>query len=232
MYVLPAVWAAAVLFRAFTYDFELYKGEVKVTRNMGLFVLAVFVVMIVGRVAAPYGEWSTDTFDVVRDYDGAMEQYALLEDVPVVRGEDLGIPLDSGKIDYMDLAREYTPMGERWEVEHTRWDSGLSTIGCETFDCPFLWQAELTEGQMLREIEWWSDSLNREGMASYIILTAPPQVEMDKVTLDWADSAWYGENETASVLVVRIGHQVTRLSAPQPLMTEELLSVIQARLCG
>ena len=230
LYVLAAVWAGALLFRAFTYEFELYQGEVKFIRNLGLFVLAVFVVMIVGRVAAPYGEWTTSSFDYMRDYNGALAQYALLEDVPVVRGEDLGMPLEDSGNNYLTITYECTPMGRRWEVENDYWDSRMSQIGCETFVCPFRWQAEVVRDQMLSEIKWWSDSLNRENIASYIVLTAPPQVEMEAVTLDWADEAWYGENDNASVLVVRVGAQVTRLSAPKALLTEGLLPVIRARL--
>ena len=147
----------------------------------------------------------------------------------MVRAEDLGVALDE-KSDYLWVTYEMTPMGERWEVENHHWDLDRVVSGCETFVCPFLWQAELAESQMLAEIQWWSDSLNRESVSSYLILVAPPQVDMKQIALDWADSAWYGENENASVLVVRVGSQVTRLSAPMALLTEELLPIIERRL--
>ena len=230
VFVMPALWAGGLLFRAFTYDFELYQGEARFTRNLGLLVLAVFAAVIAGRIAAPYGEWSTSRFDYMRDYDGALAQYTLLEEVPVVRGEDLDMPLEDGGDNYLTITHEYTPMGRRWEVENDYWDIRISRIGCETYRCPFLWQAALVQNQMLAEIEWWSESLNRESVASYIVITAPPQVEMEPVTLDWADSAWYGENESASVLVVRVGKQVTRLSAPMALLTDERLPIIRERL--
>ena len=52
--------------------------------------------------------------------------------------------------------------------------------------------------------------------------------------IEWADEAWYGELEysVASVLVVRIGKQVTYLSARTGLMEEEVLAAIESRLCN
>ena len=230
VFILLACWAGGLLYRSFTYEFELYKGEIRFTRNLGLAILAVFVAMIVGRVASPNGNWSTNRFDYRSNYDSTMAQYALLEELPMVRTEDLGVALKTDENDYLDLTREYTPVGERWEVEYTIWEKSMSRIGCETISSPMLFQTKLAERQMVAEVQWWSDSLNREKVSSYLVLVAPPQVELEEVELPWADSAWYGENETASVLVVRIGKQVTRLSAPLHLMTEELLPVIEGRL--
>lgn len=233
VFVFPAVWAIGLFARLFMLEFEMYRGERRLILKIGLIVLVLFAAMVAGRVAAPYGEWSTNRFDPLRDYNGALAQYALLEEVPVVRGEDLGIPLGGAqKTDYLDLAHEYTPVGERWEVEYTFWSPRLSRIRCETYACPFLWQANLTERQMVAEMRWWSEYLNRESVSSSLLLAAPPQVDMEPVELTWADSAWYGENENASVLVVRVGTQVTHLYAPQPLLTEELLPMLEDRLAG
>lgn len=232
LYILLAIWAGTFLYRAVSYEFELYPRERRTVRRLGWKCLVILAALAVGEIAAPYGEWDTSDFDVLRDYDGTMKQYALLEEEPVVRGEDLGIPLGAGDSDWLDLTHEYTPVGERWLSEYVQWDSGgwPGVIGCETYVSPTLRQARLAQKQMLAEMEWWSDSRNREKVASYLVLVAPPQVELEPITLPWADEAWYGANETASVLVVRVGRQVTRLSAPMELMTEEWLPIIEGRL--
>ena len=56
--------------------------------------------------------------------------------------------------------------------------------------------------------------------------------DMALVDLPWADEVWYGQwtEEKLYVLVVRVGRQVTRLSSWEPLMTEEALAAIEARV--
>ena len=56
--------------------------------------------------------------------------------------------------------------------------------------------------------------------------------DMAPVDLPWADQAWYGQWTEGEiyVLVVRVGRQVTTLSAWEPLLTEENLAAIQGRL--
>ena len=230
--VMLVMLGGAALFHGFTREFELYKGEKKLTRNLGLSALVLFILMIAVRIALPYGDWSTSTFDYNRDYDGTLKQYTLLEQAPVVRDVDLGMPLKDGKNNYLDISREYTPVGERWLVENTYWDTKMTKLGCETVAAPTRGQARLALRQMLAEIRWWSDSLNREKVSSYLVLAAPPQVEMEEVKLDWAEEAWYGENDSASVLVVRVGKQVTRVSAPMRLNEGDWLAVIEDRLTG
>ena len=55
---------------------------------------------------------------------------------------------------------------------------------------------------------------------------------MAPVDLPWADEVWYGQWTEGKlyVLVVRVGRQVTRLSSWEPLMTEEALAAIEARV--
>ena len=56
---------------------------------------------------------------------------------------------------------------------------------------------------------------------------------MEPVDLDWADEAWYGEDDNGcSALVVRVGRNVTCLTSQEKLRTEELLTVIEGRLAG
>lgn len=227
VFVLPAAWAVTLLITAFLREFELYRGERRFTFRLGLMVLAVFIAMVVGRVAAPYGEWTTNPFS---SSEPDVEEYALLADAPVVRAEDMGISLDE-KSDYLMMTYEMTPVGERWETENHHWDLERKQSGCETVSCFTVWMAKLTEAQFLNEIAWWSEDANREGTASYLVMYAPPKVEMEEISLTWADSAWYGETEAASVLVVRIGKQVSCITAPMRL-TEELLSAMESRLVG
>ena len=56
--------------------------------------------------------------------------------------------------------------------------------------------------------------------------------DMALVDLPWADEVWYGQWTEGElyVLVVRVGRQVTRLSSWEPLMTEEALAAIEARV--
>ena len=63
------------------------------------------------------------------------------------------------------------------------------------------------------------------------------EVEMERVELNWADEAWYGERQfptedVLAVLVVRMGKQVTYLASRTPLMTGELMEIIEGRLCN
>ena len=60
---------------------------------------------------------------------------------------------------------------------------------------------------------------------------------MERIDLDWADEAWYGEQTgdgkvVGSALVVRVGRNVTCLTSQKKLRTEELLTVIEGRLAG
>ena len=56
---------------------------------------------------------------------------------------------------------------------------------------------------------------------------------MEPLDLDWADEAWYGEDDDGcSALVVRVGRNVTCLTSQKKLRTEELLTVIEGRLAG
>lgn len=228
IFVLCILWAGSLFYQALKIEQELFKRERRRYITAGIVLVAVFALLIAGRVMTPYGQWDTNPFGGDED---AMEQYARLEDLPVVRGEDVGRPLSEEKTEYFYLTHEFTPMGEHWELENYYRDMQLSKMGCDTYLCTFLWQAELVEEQILEDIAWWLESTNQLAGARIVVL-APPLVEMEQITLDWADSAWYGANETASVLVVRIGNQVTRLAYPAELMRPELLPAIEERLCG
>lgn len=226
-FVLVALWAVVLLYRSFSYEFSLFPGERRRTCVFGVACLAVFVLLVVGRIILPYGEWSTSPFS---SGEPTEEAYALLADAPVVRGEDLGLYPEKEN-DYLRVNYERTPMGVRWEVENYHWDLARTQSGCETLSCPTVGLAKLAEGQFLKEIAWWSEDANRENKASYEIFSAPPKVTLEKISLDWADAAWYGENEIASVLVVRIGKQVSSITAPMHL-TGELLAAMESRLAG
>ncbi len=230
-FVYPITVAVCLFFRAFLNEFELYKGERGLLLRLACLSSVVFALMVVGRVSLPVGEWSSNPFSTNLNADKAEAQFSRLGELPLVRAEDLGIVITDDPYNYEDLLREYTPVGERMELEYSVWgeDSALTKIGCETYLCPTEGLAHRTAGQILKEIQWWSDSQNRESVASYLVIAAPPQVEMERLELDWADEAWYGENGGASVLVVRVGTRVSRVSAPLPLNDAGMLAVVRER---
>lgn len=229
LFILPLVWAGTLLFRGFLdYDFQLYPGELRTIRTLGFCLLALSVGMIALRAALPFGDWTLGLGS--RDSAEAAEVYALLEEAPLITGEELGIAAgdDSG---YLDLETEYTPMGRRWYAERITWKNLRERVTCESILCPTGIQADSTMKRMLRMLDWWSDEENREGLSSGLAYLAPPMVELTETDISWADSAWYGQGEGGAILVLRVGRQVTCLTAPEGLLTEELLSVLRERLC-
>lgn len=222
--ILTILWGIVCFYRAFAMDREIFRGERRRNVAAGIVLVAVFALLVVGRVLAPYGQWNTNPYSAD---DNAAENYARLENVPVVRGEDIGTPLNEENTEYFYLAYEFTPMGEHWKLENYYRGSGLNATGCETYLAPTVWVAE-----QLVEME-----VERAARSAYLsTYSYDVGVEMAEVEVDWADEVWYGErhfvDEMVSVLVVRVGKQVTFLSASVPLMTEELLPVIEARLCN
>ena len=166
-------------------------------------------------VLTPFGEWSS------YDDPEAEEQYAQLESAPVVRAEDLGT---AGDRQFYWVLHTITPMGERWKVDDYMGDPAVMT-GCETYRCPTVRQARWLAQTKAEEYAWSADPGGLGDTAG---------AELAPADLPWADQAWYGrwiEGELY-VLVVRVGRQVTVLSAWEPLWTDEHLPVIQARLTG
>ena len=222
--VMLVVYGVVLLFRAFEMEGELFKGERRRYVKMGVAMLLVFALLVVGRVLAPYGQWDTNPYS--KD-DDAAEKYAQLEAVPIVRGEDLGLPLDEVKTEYFYLTYELTPMGEHWKLVNYYRESGLDAPGCETYAAPTTKTAKRLTTLKVKEAE----------LSAYLgEYHHDVGVEMEQVDLSWADEAWYGERqfpteETLSVLVVRVGKQVTYLAAHTPLMTGEWMEIIEDRLC-
>ena len=95
--------------------------------------------------------------------------------------------------------------------------------GCETYLCPTVWQAKALARTKVEEAAWWCGPRRPAGHGG---------ADMALVDLPWADEVWYGQWTEGElyVLVVRVGRQVTRLSPWEPLMTEEALAAIEARV--
>ena len=72
----------------------------------------------------------------------------------------------------------------------------------------------------------------KPGAGEFLARRAVEGADMALVDLPWADEVWYGQWTEGElyVLVVRVGRQVTRLSSWEPLMTEEALAAIEARV--
>lgn len=136
----------------------------------------------------------------------------------MVRAEDLGTAEDRR---FYWVLHTVTPVGERWKVDDFMGESVIIT-GCETYLCPTVWQAKPWPDKV-EEAAWSVDPGGLQDTAG---------ADMALVDLPWADEVWYGQwtEEKLYVLVVRVGRQVTRLSSWEPLMTEEALAAIEARV--
>lgn len=223
--VMLVIYGVVLLFRAFEMEGELFKGERRRYVKLGVAMLLIFALLVVGRVLSPYGRWDTNPYS--KD-EVAQEKYALLEDVPIVRGEDIGAPLNEEKQEYFYLTYELTPVGVHWKLENYYRRNGLDASGCETYTAPTTGMAKRLTALKVKEAE------RSAYLGEYPHDVA---VEMEQVDLSWADEAWYGERqfpteEMLSVLVVRVGKQVTYLAARAPLMTGEWVEIIGNRLCN
>ncbi len=221
--ILIIVWGVACLYRALSIDREMFKGERGRNVKAGVALVIIFALLIVGRVATPFGRWNTNPYSADED---APVQYELLENYPIVRGEDIGLPLDADQDEYFYLTYQLTPMGVHRKLENHYRGAGLDSTGCETYIAP---TARLAKFLVALKVEEASRSAY---MSTY---SHDVSVEMAAAEIDWADEAWYGErhftDKMVSVLIVRTDKQVTCLCAPVPLMAEELLSAIESRLC-
>ena len=214
--IVLAGWGLYAVYRGFTLERDIFPRERKNSMKLGIICLAVAVLVGVGTAITPFGEWSSYREGETR----AKEEYAALADKPVVRAEDLGTA--EGRVFYWVL-HALTPAGERWQVDDYI-DKYL--VGCETCRCPFTGMARALARSKVEEVMTANHS--RSSFRDVICVTA-----MEPVDLDWADEAWYGEDDAGcSALVVRVGRNVTCLTSQEKLLTEELLTVIEGRLAG
>ena len=214
--IVLAGWGLYAVYRGFTLERDIFPRERKNSMKLGIICLAVAVLVGVGTAITPFGEWSSYREGETR----AKEEYAALADKPMVRAEDLGTA--EGRVFYWVL-HALTPAGERWQVDDYI-DEYL--VGCETCRCPFTGMARALARSKVEEVMTANHSLS--SFRDAICVTA-----MEPVDLDWADEAWYGEDDAGcSALVVRVGRNVTCLTSQEKLLTEELLTVIEGRLAA
>ena len=225
--IMLGAYGAVALYRALMVDRELFPKERGRHVKAGVALLILPAVTAAAGRLLPFGQWDSYQSIYEGDHEAVMARYAQTESVPLVRTEDLGLPLteeENSGDSFFKLTHSVTPLGERWEVENHYRGSGVWLTGCETYLTPTAGQAE------------WLARNRAEEMAYSAVRSSYHQfpADMAPLGLDWADEAWYGqwqgEGRMISVLVLRRGDLVVRLSAPVPLMTEELLPVIRARL--
>lgn len=211
--ILLGGWGLFALYRWLSLEKDVFAGERKLNLKVGLLCLALAAALAAGIALTPFGEWSS------YDDPEAEARYAQLTGAPVVRAEDLGT---AGDRQFYWVLHTITPMGERWKVDDYMGDSAVMT-GCETYLCPTVWQARALAQAKAEEHAWSADPGGLQDVAG---------ADMAPVDLPWADQAWYGQWTQGElyVLVVRVGRQVTTLSAWEPLMTEDALAAIQGRL--
>lgn len=216
------VWGGALLWKALEIDGELFRGERRRHVALGLASLLICVLLVVGKILLPYGQWSTSRF---ADWRKGIPAYEQTNDLPLVHGEDVGISFLPEE-ETVDITSEVIPVGERWEISYwygtKKTSTGLLRAGNTTFQC-------FTEKGADRLVD---ALVNGYELDDY---TRWPQEGLTSINIDWADEAWYGtvvpkDGEVISALVLRVGQRVTRLIYPADLLSENNLEIIRTEL--
>lgn len=218
--ILAVVWGVVCLYRAIAIEKELFKRERRRYIAVGVSLIVVFALLIAGRSLLPYGQWYT-----YRDEEKAMAVYVETKEISLVHGEDLGIPLELEKGENVLIVHEMTSMGEQWELQYLydgdKSFGGSLGIGSQTVECFGEKQAKMLAGI-------WAKGIGRDRFAPW------PEDGLRETDVSWADEAWYEvlsrEEGEVTVLVLRAGKQVTKLTFPGNFMNEEALSVIRTEL--
>lgn len=220
LFLMSLTWGGTLLYRALEIERELFPRERRRHIVGGVLMLAVFVLLIVGRVNFKAGNWSTSTFSTNRE-KGA-EVYAYTHELPLVHGEDVGIPFLPEDGESVYVYHEILPVGERWELSYIygseKFSYGFLNVGCAVYRC-------FTEKQAMVLTEALANGYE---LSRYVPW---PESGLTAVEIDWADEAWYGEKgENISILVLRAGDQVVRMIYPANLLSGENLAIIKAEL--
>lgn len=224
LFILLLTWGGAMLYRALEIERELFPRERRRYVAVGVVCLLCFALLIVGRVTLKAGNWSTSDFSM--DSEKGMAVYGQTHALPLIHGEDVGVPFLPEEGETVHIYHEVIPAGERWEVNYMygskKSSHGFLNVGSETTQCFTEKQAELlaealVQGYGLNRYAPWPD----EGLTA--------------VEIGWADEAWYGtvipkDGEVISVLAIRVGERVTRMIYPADLMSVENLEIIRAEL--
>lgn len=194
------LWACLCLYRGFLqYEDDLFPGERRRARTLGLVLLGLLALLLVCRAAAPFGSWS-DYWD---ESEG-IAHYEALDDDPVIKLETLGF--DRSERNYRRVTEAATPMGRVWQVEDYE---GVWAMGCESTVCYTKGQAEWLLSERRGAAE------KSAGGSEYFPM---PGLELGAIALPGADEAWYGEyshgDAQFSVLLLRAGRLVCRVIAP------------------
>ena len=186
--------------------------------------LLISALLVAGRILLPYGSWSTSAYSADREKGNAVYEQTM--GLPLIHGEDVGVPFEREEGESVYMYHEILPVGERWELRYTygrkKHSFGLAGMESSTTNC-FNESLAETFTEMLA---------HGQGLSRY---TPWPEEGMSRIEIDWADEAWYGkidskEGEDISVLVLRAGEQVTRMIYPADLMSPENLESIRAEI--
>ena len=212
IYVLCLVWAGVSLYRALGIERELFPRERRRHVAVGCVLAAVFVALIVGRAVMPDREWSTSGYG--GDVEAGLAAYEDTAELPLVHGEDLGLPVDP-QVHSTYITRDVIPMGRRCKVQYVY---GGELLLSETTLC-------FTEGRA----ELLTETL------AHIYRTDPLALwELQPVDIPWADEALHcvlkQDGEILSLLILRKETTVTRMLYPVELLRSENLSVIRTEL--
>lgn len=222
--VLSVIWGISLLWRAFEIENERFKGERRRHVFLGVVLLLISALLVAGRILLPYGSWSTSAYSADREKGNAVYEQTM--GLPLIHGEDVGVPFEREEGESVYMYHEILPVGERWELRYTygrkKHSFGLAGMESSTTNC-FNESLAETFAEMLA---------HGQGLSRY---TPWPEEGLSRIEIDWADEAWYGkidskEGEDISVLVLRAGEQVTRMIYPADLMSPENLESIRAEL--
>lgn len=222
------IWSGVLLWRAFEMEGELFRGERRRYVALGLGALLVFAALVVGRIFLPHGYWSISPFSM--NEEKGVAAYARSHEAPLVHGEDVGVAFEPEEGEAVYIAHEVNPVGRTWELTYAYGAHKTSfrymDLGSATTECVSEGAAKLLVGVLIRAPE-------TERYRPYDL--SWPVDGLVLVDLDWADEAWYGvcsakSGEDVTVLVLRVGKQVTRMAYPADLMSGENLAAIRAEL--
>lgn len=223
LYIWCLMWAGIWLYRALGIEKELFRHERRRHIVGGVACLICFVLLVVGRVAFRPGDWSVSAYS--GDREKGMLAYTQTYALPLVHGEDVGVPF-LPEDESVSIYHEEIPAGEKWSLRYLYGSKKTShgVLGAEstTYACR-------TEGLAVRLTTALVNGYKLDRYTSW------PQGGLTSIDIDWADEAWYGtvvpkDGAVITALVLRVGEQVTRMVYPADLISEENLEIIRAEL--
>lgn len=189
----------------------------------------VSMIAAIAVCAAAINAEHTDTF-FAQSFEGYAEHQAVLDSLPILQESYVGLEPERCHI----FVRGNGPAGDHI-VYMTDLNYQLADFSCARYDCRTGFLAEWTAQALTTEAGWPVIGMY------YTENTLFSGADMEPINLNWADEAFYGEGSgpydpdgdghgLLSVLVVRKGDVVVRVSACADLDSAENLEAIRSAL--